>query len=106
MPPSMAMFRREIVDAVGGFQDPWGADDLDFYLRAALRSEAWCHQTVVTRYRRLTQLTEIFRDCLLENVKDRLYSGDAAGAQRASTLLAAESPQRWARLAGRWSTVD
>jgi len=54
----------------------------------------------------LAQLTEVFRDCLLENVKDRLCSGDAAGAQRASALLAAESPQRWARLAGRWSTVD
>jgi glycosyltransferase involved in cell wall biosynthesis len=146
MPPSMAMFRREIVEAIGGFQDPWGADDLDFYLRVALRSEAWCHKRVVTRYRRystsssrdgermlrsvravydrhralaedhpavrrafdngLAQLTEIFRDCLLENVKDRLCSGDAAGAQRASALLAAESPHRWARLAGRWSTVD
>ena len=54
----------------------------------------------------LAQLTEVFRDCLLENVKDRLCSGDAAGAQRASALLAAESPHRWARLAGRWSTVD
>jgi glycosyltransferase involved in cell wall biosynthesis len=142
MPPSSAMFRRELVDAVGGFQDPWGADDLDFYLRAALRSDAWCHRTPVTRYRRystsssrdgermlrsvravydrhrplveewpaarqafaqgLAQLTEIFRDCLVENIEDRWRRGDAAGARRASALLAAESPERWARLAERF----
>jgi glycosyltransferase involved in cell wall biosynthesis len=146
MPPSTAMFRREIVEAVGGFQDPWGADDLDFYLRAALHAEAWCHRTAVTRYRRystsssrdgermlrsvravydrhralvegqpaarqafekgLAQLIEIFRDCLLENVEDRLRSGDAAGAHRASTLLAAESPERWARLEARRRAVS
>jgi glycosyltransferase involved in cell wall biosynthesis len=146
MPPSTAMFRRETVEAVGGFQDPWGADDLDFYLRVALRSDAWCHRTAVTRYRRystsssrdgermlrsvravydrhralvdshpgarqafdrgLAQLTEIFRDCLIENVEDRLRCGDAAGAQRAATLLAAESPERWARVAGRRGALD
>src|SRR4051812_19561953 len=35
IPPSSAMFRREVVEAMGGFRDPWGADDLDFYLRVA-----------------------------------------------------------------------
>ena len=24
IPPSSAMFRREVVEAVGGFRDPWG----------------------------------------------------------------------------------
>jgi glycosyltransferase involved in cell wall biosynthesis len=52
IPPSSALFRRAVVDAVGGFRDPWGADDLDFYLRAAWSFEAACHSTRVTRYRR------------------------------------------------------
>lgn len=53
IPPSSAMFRRAVVDAVGGFQDPWGADDLDFYLRAAHRFDACCFAApAVTRYRR------------------------------------------------------
>ncbi len=53
IPPSCVMLRREVVDAIGGFQDPWGADDLDFYLRAAYRFDACCTATpAVTRYRR------------------------------------------------------
>jgi glycosyltransferase involved in cell wall biosynthesis len=53
IPPSSAMFRREVVDAVGGFRDPWGADDLDFYLRVARHALGWCYETpAVTRYRR------------------------------------------------------
>jgi glycosyltransferase involved in cell wall biosynthesis len=53
IPPSSAMFRRSVVETVGGFRDPWGADDLDFYLRAARSYQAWCFQSpAVTRYRR------------------------------------------------------
>ena len=53
IPPSSVMFRREVVEAVGGFRDPWGADDLDFYLRVARRYEGWCYEApAVTRYRR------------------------------------------------------
>jgi glycosyltransferase involved in cell wall biosynthesis len=52
IPPSSVVFRRAVVQAVGGFRDPWGADDLDFYLRAAWSFEAACHSTRVTRYRR------------------------------------------------------
>lgn len=135
IPPSSAMFRRDSVVGVGGFQDPWGADDLDFYLRISRRASAWCYQSpAVTRYRRystsssrdgermlnsvravyarqwpivegteegeaafhrgLQRLTEIFLDCLMENVEDRLRTGDRAGAIRSARLLAAESPAR------------
>ncbi|HEV2146816.1 MAG TPA: glycosyltransferase family A protein [Longimicrobiaceae bacterium] len=53
IPPSSAMFRREAVEAVGGFRDPWGADDLDFYLRIAREYPGWCYEEpAVTRYRR------------------------------------------------------
>jgi glycosyltransferase involved in cell wall biosynthesis len=53
IPPSSAMFTREAVMAVGGFRDPWGADDLDFYLRVARRFPARCYDSPpVTRYRR------------------------------------------------------
>jgi len=135
IPPSSAMFRREVVQAVGGFRDPWGADDLDFYLRVAHRYMACCYQAPpVTRYRRyststsrdgermlngirtvyarqwplvagdpvaeaayhhgLRQLTEIFLDCVVENIEDRLRSGDRARALRSVRVLRAESPDR------------
>lgn len=137
IPPSSAMFRREVVEAVGGFQDPWGADDLDFYLRVARSCSAWCYQSPpVTRYRRysasssrdgermlsslravyarqlplvqgnaesemafrrgLHQLTEIFLDCAVENLEDRIRSGDRQRALRSARLLAKESPERLA----------
>lgn len=135
IPPSSAMFRRAVIDAIGGFRDPWGADDLDFYLRAAHRYQAWCTQfPAVTRYRRYSQsssrdgermlhsiravyarqwplvegnaaaeaafhrglelLTGIFLDCLVENIDDRIRTGDQQGALRSARLLAQESPER------------
>jgi glycosyltransferase involved in cell wall biosynthesis len=141
IPPSSVMFRREVVQAVGGFQDPWGADDLDFYLRVAHRFRACCYQTpAVTRYRRystsssrdgermlhsiravyarqwplvagkpnaeaayhhgLRQLTDIFLDCVVENIEDRLRVGNHPAALRSAHLLKKESPERWQALLG------
>jgi GT2 family glycosyltransferase len=135
IPPSAAMFRRELVQSVGGFRDPWGADDLDFYLRAAKAQPAWCYDSpAVTRYRRysqsssrdgermlnsirvvyerqrpvvrgdaeaeaayragLSRLTEIFTDCLVENIEDRIRSGQYRRALRSAALLARERPRR------------
>jgi len=135
IPPSSAIFRREVVDEAGGFQDPWGADDLDFYLRVARRHQGWCYEEpAVTRYRRyaasssrdgermlrsiravyarqrplvrgdaaaeaayargLAQLTEIFRDCVAENVRDRARDREWRRALRAALVLARESPRR------------
>jgi glycosyltransferase involved in cell wall biosynthesis len=135
IPPSAAMFRREAVEAVGGFRDPWGADDLDFYLRVAHRFEGCCYDApAVTRYRRysasssrdgermlrsiravyerqrsvvdgdaagqaafargLSQLTEIFRDCLAENLVDRIRAGEWRRSIRTAGMLATESPRR------------
>jgi hypothetical protein len=146
IPPSAAMFRRETVDAVGGFRDPWGADDLDFYLRVAHRFKACCYQEpAVTRYRRystsssrdgermlhsvrtvyqrqwpivkgdpaaelafgrgLQLLTEIFLDCLVENIEDRLRRGEKAAALRSAHLLRAESPERWQALVQRQADI-
>jgi glycosyltransferase involved in cell wall biosynthesis len=146
IPPSSAMFRRNSVLTVGGFQDPWGADDLDLYLRMSRRFTARCYQSpAVTRYRRystsssrdgermlhsiravyerqwpivcgnpegeaafhrgLQQLTEIFLDCLIENVQDRLRAGDRTGAIRSARVLAAENPGRWHALAARGGSV-
>ena len=135
IPPSSVMFRRSVVEAVGGFRDPWGADDLDFYLRAAWSFRARCYDTpAVTRYRRysasssrdgermlrsiravyarqaplvsgnealerafargLQQLTSIFQDCLVENVADRVRSGQWRRALRSAATLARERPAR------------
>jgi glycosyltransferase involved in cell wall biosynthesis len=139
IPPSSVMFRRKVVEAVGGFQDPWGADDLDFYLRVAHRFTACCYQApAITRYRRystsssrdgermlhsiravyarqwplvegnpnaeaayhhgLRQLTDIFLDCVVENIEDRLRAGNHPGALRSARLLKMESPERWQAL--------
>lgn len=140
IPPSSAMFRRSVVEAVGGFRDPWGADDLDFYLRVSRHSAGFCYdEPKVTRYRRysasssrdgermlrsvravyarqwplvrgdraaeeafqrgLSQLTRIFTDCLLENVRDRVRDGEWRRAIRSAALLARESPRRLAAIA-------
>jgi glycosyltransferase involved in cell wall biosynthesis len=139
IPPSSVMFRREVVEAVGGFRDPWGADDLDFYLRVAHRFTACSYQApAVTRYRRystsssrdgermlhsiravyarqwalvegdpeaeeayhhgLGRLTDIFLDCVVENIEDRLRTGNRMGALRSARLLRMESPDRWKTL--------
>ena len=140
IPPSSAMFRREVVDAVGGFRNPWGADDLDFYLRVAHRYAACCYQApAVTRYRRystsssrdgermlyciravvcapsgrlivvepaseaayhcgLRCLSDIFLDCIVENIEDRLGNGDRGSPPEAyscSRQKALVGGRRW-----------
>ena len=142
IPPSSVMFRRAVVESIGGFRDPWGADDLDFYLEAARRYPAWCFQSpAVTRYRRystsssrdgermlrsiravyarqwpfvagdtageasfrrgLAQLEEIFCDCLIENVEDRIRMRKWRSAVRSAAMLAREAPRRLPSALGR-----
>jgi glycosyltransferase involved in cell wall biosynthesis len=70
IPPSSAMFRREVVEAVGGFRDPWGADDLDFYLRVARAYPAWCYdEPAVTRYRRYSASSSRDGERMLRSVR-------------------------------------
>jgi glycosyltransferase involved in cell wall biosynthesis len=70
IPPSAAMFRRSLVDSIGGFQDPWGADDLDFYLRAARASRACCFQSpAVTRYRRYSESSSRDGERMLTSIR-------------------------------------
>ena len=69
IPPSSVIFRREVVDVVGGFQDPWGADDLDFYLRVAARFEGMCHGTPVTRYRRYSTSSSRDGERMLRSIR-------------------------------------
>jgi glycosyltransferase involved in cell wall biosynthesis len=135
IPPSSVMFRRDVVETIGPWRNPWGADDLDYYLRAAHAYRGWCFdEPAVTRYRRypesssrdgarmlrsmravyarqwplvqaddageaayhrgLHKLTEIFRDCLAENLRDHLRAGNKRRALSSAALLARESPQR------------
>jgi len=86
IPPSSAMFRREAVEAVGGFRDPWGADDLDFYLRVARRYPARCYEEpAVTRYRRYSASSSRDGERMLRSIRvvyERqwpLVRGDPAG---------------------------
>jgi hypothetical protein len=52
-------------------------------------------------HRGLGQLTAIFLDCLVENIEDRLRTGDRMGAVRGVRLLKTESPDRWKALLDR-----
>ena len=50
---SSIVYRREAVEAVGGFDERLGAgDDYDLYLRLAHGYPIYCHGRVVTEYRR------------------------------------------------------
>jgi len=70
IPPSSVMFRRKVVEAIGGFRDPWGADDLDFYLRAAHRFRACCYQApAVTRYRRYSSSSSRDGERMLDSIR-------------------------------------
>jgi glycosyltransferase involved in cell wall biosynthesis len=85
IPPSSAMFRREVVERVGGFRDPWGADDLDFYLRVARDHLGWCYdEPAVTRYRRYSASSSRDGERMLRSMRAvyarqwPLVRGDAA----------------------------
>jgi glycosyltransferase involved in cell wall biosynthesis len=70
IPPSSAMFRREVVHAVGGFRDPWGADDLDFYLRVARLTLGHCYERpAVTRYRRYSASSSRDGERMLHSIR-------------------------------------
>ena len=70
IPPSSVMFRREVVDTVGGFRDPWGADDLDFYLRVSRHALAWCsEEPAVTRYRRYSASSSRDGERMLHSIR-------------------------------------
>jgi glycosyltransferase involved in cell wall biosynthesis len=50
---SSIVYRRSSLEAVGGFDEKLSAaDDYDLYLRLARRFPIYCHETVVTEYRR------------------------------------------------------
>lgn len=50
---SSVVYRRSAVEQIGGFDDGLTAgDDYDLYLRLARRFPVFCHETVVTEYRR------------------------------------------------------
>jgi glycosyltransferase involved in cell wall biosynthesis len=50
---SSIVYRRSALEAVGGFDESLtAADDYDLYLRIARRFPIYCHEAVVTEYRR------------------------------------------------------
>lgn len=52
VPPGCAMFRRSVVEAVGGFRDgTFPTEDYDFYLRVSREAPIHCHNRVVIEYR-------------------------------------------------------
>src|SRR5262249_35849270 len=54
-PASAAMFRRDALEAVGGFRVGQElAEDVDLYLRVARSFPVSCHEVTITEYRRHT----------------------------------------------------
>lgn len=52
-PPCVAMFRRDIVQRVGGFQPGLeGTEDQDLYFQIIRTHAMHCHHTVIAEYRR------------------------------------------------------
>ncbi|MCB5177532.1 hypothetical protein [Microvirga lenta] len=49
----------------------------------------------------LGRLTDIFLDCLVENIEDRLRAGNRLGALQSARLLKMESLERWNALLDR-----
>src|SRR5215210_4917827 len=85
IPPSSVMFRREVIEASGGFRNPWGADDLDLYLRVARRAFGWCSDApAVTRYRRYSASSSRDGERMLRSIRvvyqrqREVVRGDAA----------------------------
>lgn len=52
VPPSVCMFRREVIEALNGFRSFPMADDLDLYARAARHSKLGVHTQPLVYYRR------------------------------------------------------
>jgi glycosyltransferase involved in cell wall biosynthesis len=70
IPPSSVMFRREVVETIGPWRDPWGADDLDYYLRAARTYPGFCFDApAVTRYRRYSASSSRDGERMLRSVR-------------------------------------
>jgi glycosyltransferase involved in cell wall biosynthesis len=87
---SSIVYRRAAIEAVGGFDESLGAgDDYDLYLRLAHSYPIFCHDSVVTEYRRhgsnttrnpAVVLTSQLR--VLEAQRSRLRSGRERAARR------------------------
>lgn len=52
VPPSVCMFRRQVIEALNGFRSFPMADDLDLYARAARHAKMGVHTRPVVYYRR------------------------------------------------------
>ncbi|HEV8177583.1 MAG TPA: glycosyltransferase [Gemmatimonadales bacterium] len=51
-PPVGVMFRRSVLEAVGGFAtEQLHSEDYEMYMRIARSYDTWCHQTLVAEYR-------------------------------------------------------
>lgn len=96
IPPSSAIFRREVVERVGGFQNPWGCDDLDFYLRVARQYQVFCcEEPAVTRYRRYSASSSRDGERMLESVREvyRRQLPDVQGNPNSSAPIQKVSPR-------------
>jgi glycosyltransferase involved in cell wall biosynthesis len=70
VPPGCAMFRRSVIERIGGFRDgAFPTEDYDLYLRAGRAAPIHCHNRVVVDY--------------------RWHGANASGAQSARSLRAA-----------------
>lgn len=69
-----AMFRREVVLAVGGFNEKLRAcEDRDFYLRLARQWPLYCHHEIIAEYRRTPGQMSKRGDAMLKSAMNVLH---------------------------------
>lgn len=80
-PPVVVMFRRSVLDAVGGFSlSQHRSEDYELYLRIARTHDTWCHGELIAEYR-------VHGANMSRNSK----------AMLAGNLLALRQQERWVR---------
>jgi hypothetical protein len=111
------MFRRSILEALGGFDSSVpGCDDIELYMRIARTRQVQCHDRVVLQHRRHGSNTSSKREMMLRSAlqvyqaqlpyaegKPELESLQRRGIELCRKFLAQElKRQRWTRLKSNW----
>ena len=86
-PPCVAMFRRDVVQRVGGFQPGLeGTEDQDLYFRITRTHPMHCHHTVIAEYRRhAKQISQNWGKMLTAAMKTLQRQRPFVRADRATT---------------------
>ncbi|SDF75093.1 Glycosyl transferase family 2 [Limimonas halophila] len=107
-PPGVALFPRELVTAVGGF-DPKirYAEDLDFYFRICRLTDGYCHNAVTMEYRQHRGQSSYGVSRILKATLDVIDSQrDVIGDDPIRIADQSIGRKTWSRLFGQWIPIE